>query len=69
MGVAGWVGENRPGVSIQGWKTEVKPHRDDSLYWGNIWRQAGRPTTGWVHDIFAKIRRQYHLAVIRVERR
>ena len=64
-----WVGENRPGVSIPGWNREVKPYRDDSLYWGNLWRQAGRPTTGWVHDVYVKARRQYHLAVLRVRRK
>ena len=64
-----WVGEKRPGVTIPGWKVEVKPYRDDSIYWGDIWRQAGRPTTGWLHDIYTKVRRQYHLAVLRVKRR
>ena len=56
-------------MTIPGWKTEVKPYRDDSLYWGNLWRQAGRPTTGWLHEVYAKVRRQYHLAVLRVKRR
>ena len=63
------MGEKRPGVTIPGWKVEVKPYRDDSIYWGDIWRQAGRPTKGWLHDIYIKVRRQYHLAILRVKRR
>ena len=63
-----WVGDKRPGVSIPGWNKEVKPYRDDSLYWGNFWRQAGRPNTGWVHDNYLEARRQYHHAVLRVKR-
>ena len=63
-----WVGEKRPGVSIPGWSKVVKPHRDDSLYWGNLWRQNGRPTTGWIHDMYVEARRQYHHAVLRVKR-
>ena len=64
-----WVGEKRPGVSIPGWSREVKPYRDDSLHWGNLWRRAGRPNTGWLHDIYVAARRQYHYAVLRVKRR
>ena len=64
-----WVGENRPGVNIPGWTTDVKPFRDKWLYWGNIWRQAGRPVIGWLHDIYVKVRKEYHLAVLRAKRR
>ena len=35
-----WVGNKRPGVSIPGWDKDVKPFRDDSLYWGNY---GGQP--------------------------
>ena len=64
-----WVGDKRPGVSIPGWNSEVKPYKDDSLHWGNLWRQVGRPNTGWVHDVYIKARRQYHMAVLRVRRK
>ena len=62
------MGDKRPGVSIPGWKREVKPYRDDSLYWGDLWRQSGRPNTGWIHDNYTEARRQYHRAVLRVKR-
>ena len=63
-----WVGEKRPGVSVPGWSREVKPYKDDSIYWGNLWKNAGRPSTGWVHQVYVEARRQYHLAILRVRR-
>ena len=44
-----WVGEKRPGVNVPGWSREVKPYKDDSMYWGNLWKSAGRPNSGWLH--------------------
>ena len=64
-----WVGEKRPGICIPGWNTEVRPYKDQSLYWGCIWKQAGRPNTGWVHDNYIQARNQYHRAVLKVKRR
>ena len=63
-----WVGEKRPGVSVPGWSREVKPFKDDSMYWGNIWKDAGRPNSGWVHQSYVEARKQYHLAVLRVRK-
>ena len=60
-----WVGDKRPGVSIPGWSTQVKPFRDDSVYWGDLWKASGRQTTGWVHENYKEARRQYHYAVLR----
>ena len=64
-----WVGENRPGVNVPGWSREVKPYRDDSIYWGDLWKSAGRPNAGWVHERYGEARRQYHHAVLRVRRK
>ena len=47
-----WVGEKRPGVNVPGWTREVKPYKDDSIYWGDLWKSAGRPNTGWVHQMY-----------------
>ena len=63
------VGEKRLGVSIPGWSTEVKPYQEESIYWGNLWKQVGRPTTGYLHEAYIQARRQYHLAVLRVKRK
>ena len=63
-----WLKDNRPGVNIPGWSREVKPHRDESMYWGELWKSSGRPTTGWLHGMYIEARRQYHKAIIRVKR-
>ena len=63
-----WVGDKRPGVNVPGWSREVKAFRDKSLYWGNFWRQAGRPVTGWIHQVYTDARREYHQAVLMVKR-
>ena len=47
---------------------QVKPFKDASMYWGGVWKKAGRPTVGWIHQQYADARRQYHLAVLRVKR-
>ena len=54
------VDDRRPGLTIPGWKGEVKPYRDSSLNWGDIWRANGRQTTGWIHENYKAARRQYH---------
>ena len=64
-----WIGEKRPGVNVPGWSREVKPYRDDSIYWGDFWKNAGRPNTGWAHQMYVEARRQYHHAVLRVRRK
>ena len=64
-----WVGKKRAGVSIPGWTREVKPYKEDSIYWGNLWKQSGRPNIGWIHEMYVQARRQYHLAILRVRRR
>ena len=61
------VGGKRPGLSIPGWKAEVGPYRDNSVYWGDIWKSNGRPTTGWVYESYIAARKQYHYAVLRTK--
>ena len=43
-----WIRDNRPG-----WSREVKPHRDNSVYWGELWKNSG-----WLHCMYAEARRQ-----------
>ena len=63
-----WIRDNRPGVNIPGWSREVKPHRDNSVYWGELWKSSGRPNSGWLHGMYAEARKQYHQAILRVKR-
>ena len=45
------------------WKDNIKPYRDESLFWGKLWRDNGKPKTGVVHDIYVRVKREYHYAV------
>ena len=45
------------------WNESIKPLKDDAKFWGDIWRQCGRPSTGVVVDIYRKCRRSYHYAI------
>ena len=48
---------------LPGWNVKVKPLRDDAHFWGNLWKQCGRPDHGVVLDIYRKCRKEYHSAV------
>ena len=48
---------------IPKWRDDVKPLRDESLFWHNIWKDAGRPPTGVLAMIMRRTRAKYHKAV------
>ena len=48
---------------IPKWREDVKPLRDDSLFWHSVWRDAGRPPTGVLAMIMRRTRAKYHKAV------
>ena len=50
-------------MGLPNWNTMVKPLRDDSHFWGNLWKQCGKPSHGVVLDIYRKCRREYHKAI------
>ena len=49
--------------AIPGWNVDILPLKRTAEFWGNIWRENGRPSTGVVSDIFRKCRREYHYAI------
>ena len=34
-----------------GWSSEVKPYRDDCMFWHKLWIEAGSPRTGVLYDV------------------
>ena len=48
---------------IPDWKTTVAPLRQKALFWRNIWRECGSPSTGVTADIMRFTRSKYHQAV------
>ena len=51
-----------------GWNEFVRPAREKSLFWHNIWTNAGRPKTGILADIMRRTRAAYHYAIRRIKR-
>ena len=55
-------------AAVPGWKEQVKPFQEDSLFWHAIWRSAGRPNFGGLFEIMKKARNAYHYAVRRIKK-
>ena len=55
---------SRPGgKDIPGWTDQVKPERDQSLFWHWMWMEAGKPRNGYIYDIMKRTKHRYHYAV------
>jgi hypothetical protein len=50
------------------WCEDVKPYRDDAIWWHNLWVQQGRPPVGIVFDSMRESKRQYTYANRRSKR-
>ena len=46
-----------------GWNDFVKEHREKSIFWHDVWKNAGRPATGQLADLRRSTRRKYHWAI------
>ena len=53
---------------VPGWREEVRPYQQDSMYWYWVWLREGRPSTGMIHDNMVRSRTLYHYAVRRCKR-
>jgi len=51
-----------------GWDEFVRPAREKSLFWHDIWFHAGRPRTGVLADIMCRTRAAYHYAIRRIKK-
>ena len=45
---------------VPGWKTFVKPFRDNAYFWHQVWVSAGRPLNTELHRIMKKTRNIFH---------
>ena len=55
-------------AAVPGWKEQVKPYQEDSIFCHAIWRSAGRPNQGGLFEIMKKARNAYHYAVRRIKK-
>ena len=53
--------------ALTGWKENIAPLREDSLFWHSVWISAGRPM-GDLHHLMASARNNYHYAVRKAKR-
>ena len=49
--------------ALTGWNEFVKPYRDDSIFWHNIWTKCGSPRNAVVADVMRRARKEYHNSV------
>ena len=52
-----------PKRRIPRWNSDVKPLRDDALFWHHVWKDAGKPSAGALAGIMRNTRAKYHRAV------
>ena len=66
-----WTGGKKKGHGkpIPGWAEDVEPFRQESIYWGDVWKKEGRPSTGWLHATYVRKKSQYHYAVKKAKAR
>ncbi len=48
----------KPG--IPGWNEFVKPYKDKSIFWNDVWKNAGSPDNGQLADLRRFSRSKYH---------
>ena len=53
---------------ITGWNENVRVHRNQSIFWHNLWKDYGRPIDGLVCEIRRRTRFNYHLAIKKTRR-
>ncbi len=53
---------------VPGWNEFVKPYKDKSIFWNDVWKNAGSPASGQLADLRRFSRSKYHWAVKPVKR-
>ena len=48
---------------IHGWNDFVKPYKEKSIFWNNIWKDAGSPHQGELANVRRFARYKYHWAI------
>ena len=56
-------------VQIPGWNEQVKPFRQEYLWWYHLWKDMGKPCDGLVQQNMQEGRRQYFYAIRRCKRK
>ena len=49
--------------ALPGWRSDLEPLRQDSLFWHAMWQQSGKPNRGQLYEVMKFVRNKYHYAV------
>ena len=55
-------------MGIPGWNEYVRPCKDKSIFWQDIWENAGCPANGQLADLRRFSRLKYHWAIKQAKR-
>ena len=50
------------------WQQEIKPFKEDALFWHSIWKSAGRPLNTELHKIMKRTKNIYHYQIRKCKR-
>ena len=59
---------NKNKGGIPGWNEYVQPYKDKSIFWNNVWKNAGSPRQGQLADERRFARNRYHWAIRKVKK-
>ena len=59
---------NKDKRGIPGWNDFVKPYKDKSIFWNELWVSDGKPTSGILFDLRKFARSKYHWAIKQVKK-
>ena len=54
--------------NIAGWNDIVRPYREASLFWHDVWKDCGSPRNAAIADVMRRSRAQYHSVVKKVRK-
>ena len=50
-------------TALPGWRDELEPLCQDSLFWHSMWQQGSKPNKGQLYEVKKYVRNKYHYAV------
>ena len=53
---------------LPGWNDEVKPFKENAMFWNAIWVSAGKPINDALHRIMKRTRNVYHYQIRKCKR-
>ena len=55
--------KNKKLVTVPNWQDEIKPFKENAMFWNAVWQSAGRPINSVLHNVMKRTRNVYHLLI------